>query len=120
MVFTLKITGPQNMEAAFSDFSTNMTRYAIEIPIRFAFTRAEQIAKTEVHVRTGFLRSSIRSEYSSRGGRLVAAAPYALYHNAINPYFTHAVDEVIRILPLLVSQAIAEQAGRLTRKWFGG
>lgn len=120
MVFTLKITGPPAIEAAFTDFSETMIRYGLQEPVDQAFKQGEMIARTQVHVRTGFLRSSIHSERTSRGARLIASAPYALYHDKVNPYFSNAVEEIQRVLPQLVQKAIAEQAGRLSRKYFGG
>ena len=120
MGFSIKLSGPPAISAAFQDFSGIMIRYALQEPVDFAFKRGEQIARTEVPVRTGFLRSSIRSERMAMGAKLIAAAPYALYVDKRVPYFSNAVAEIQRILPQLVQRAIDEQAGRLTRKYFGG
>lgn len=120
MPFTLKITGPPAIEAAFTDFVPNMQRYAIEEPIRTVLKQAELLARSKAPVRTGFLRSSIHSEYGPRGGRLVAEAHYALYVDKRVPYFSDAVNYINSTLPGLVQQAISEQQGRLSRKYFGG
>jgi hypothetical protein len=120
MVFTLRITGPPAIEAAFTDFSQTMIRYGLQEPVDFAFKTGEQMARNQAPVKTGFLRSSIRSERTARGARLIASAPYALYVDKRVPYFSNAVAEIQRILPGLVQQAINEQAGRISRKFFGG
>ena len=120
MPFTLKITGPPAIEAAFTDFIPNMQKYGIEEPIRTVLKQAELLARSKSPVRTGFLRSSIRAETGPRGGRLIAAAPYALYVDKRVPYFSDAVDYINQTLPGLIQAAINEQQGRLSRKYFGG
>lgn len=120
MTFTLKITGPPAIEAAFSDFTVNMSRYGIQEPIAYVLKQAELMARSKSPVRTGFLRSSIHSEVGARGGRLVAEAPYALYVDKRVPFFSDAVDYINSTLPQLVQRAISEQQGRLSRKFFGG
>jgi hypothetical protein len=120
MVFTLRVSGPPAIEAAFEDFSQTMIRYGLQESVDFAFKQGEQIARTQAPVKTGFLRSSIHSERTARGARLIASADYALYVDKRVPYFSNAVAEIQRILPGLVQQAISEQASRLSRKFFGG
>lgn len=120
MVFTLRITGPPAIEAAFEDFAFTMERYGLREPVDYVFKQAELLARSKSPVRTGFLRSSIRSERSPKGARLVAEAPYALWVNNRIPFFSDAVDYINQQLPQLVQTAINEQSGRMSRKFFGG
>jgi hypothetical protein len=120
MVFTLKVTGPPEIEAAFEDFAGTMIRYGLREPVDILFKAGEMQARNEVPVKTGYLRSSIKSERTALGARLLAEAPYALYVDKRVPYFSNAVEMIQRELPGLVQKAIDEQAGRITRKYFGG
>ncbi len=118
MGFTLRITGPPAIEAAFSDFTQTMIKYGLQEPVDYVFKQGELQARSEVPVKTGFLRSSIHSERTSKGARLVAEAPYALYVDKRVPYFSNAVSYIQQTLPQLVQQAISQQAGRISRKFF--
>lgn len=124
MLFNLKITGPEKIETAFSDFTTNMIRYGLQEPVAFVFKEGELQARTASPVRTGFLRSSIHADITARGARLAAAAPYAIYVDQgtsrmkAQPFFTNAVKYIQRTLPGLVQRGINEQAGRISRKFF--
>ena len=120
MVFRLRITGPPAIEAAFEDFAFTMERYGLREPVDYLFKQGELMARSESPVRSGFLRSSIHSERTSRGARLAAEASYALWVNKRVPYFSNAVEYINRELPLLVQRAINEQSGRMSRKFFGG
>ena len=120
MVFTLKVTGPEGIDAAFEDFSGTMVRYGIQEPTDQLFKAVAMQARSEVPVKTGYLRSSIRSDRTAFGARLSAEAPYALYVDKRVPYFSNAVAMIQRELPRLVQKAINEQAGRISRKYFGG
>jgi hypothetical protein len=120
MVFTLKVTGPEGIDAAFEDFSGTMVRYGIQEPTDQLFKAAAMQARSQVPVVTGYLRSSIKSERTSFGAKLLAEAPYALYVDKHVPYFSNAVEMIQRELPGLVQKAINEQAGRISRKYFGG
>jgi hypothetical protein len=117
--FTLKVTGPPAIEAAFEDFAGTMIRYGLREPVDKLFKAGELQARSEAPVKTGFLRSSIRSERSTFGAKLSAEAPYALYVDKRVPYFSNAVEMIQRELPGLVQKAINEQAGRISRKYFG-
>ena len=119
MVFRMRITGPPALEAAFEDFAFTMEKYGLREPVDFLFKQGELQARGEVPVRTGFLRSSIHSERTSRGARLVAGAHYALQVDKRVPYFSNAVEMINRELPNLVQRAISEQQGRMNRKFFG-
>jgi hypothetical protein len=118
MVFTLKISGPPAMDAAFQDFSNTMVRYGLQEPVDRLFKAGEQMARSQAPVRTGYLRSSIRSERTHSGARLIAEAPYALYVDKRVPYFSNAVEMIQRELPRLVQLSMNQQAGRISRKWF--
>lgn len=120
MVFTLRITGPPAIEAAFTDFTQTMIRYGLQEPVDAVFKQGELQARSAAPVKTGFLRSSIHSERTSRGARLVAEAPYALYVDKRVPYFSNAVAYIQQALPPLIQQGINQQAGRISRKFFGG
>jgi hypothetical protein len=120
MVFTLKVTGPPEIDAAFEDFAGTMVRYGIREPVDVLFKKGEMQARSEAPVKTGYLRSSIRSERTAFGAKLSAEAPYALYVDKRVPYFSNAVEMIQRELPRLVQRAIDEQAGRISRKYFGG
>jgi hypothetical protein len=96
-----------------------MMRYGLQEPVDYLFKQAEQQARAQAPVKTGYLRSSIRSERTSNGAALIAEAPYALYVDKRVPYFSNAVNKIQRELPALVQRAIAQQAGILTRKFFG-
>lgn len=119
MVFTLKVTGPPEIEAAFEDFAGTMVRYGVREPVDKLFKAGEMQARSEVPVKTGYLRSSIKSERTALGAKLLAEAPYALYVDKRVPYFSNAVEMIQRELPSLVQRAINEQAGRINRKYFG-
>ena len=114
MGFTLKVTGPPAIDAAFEDFAGTMIRYGIREPVDKLFKKGELQARAEVPVKTGYLRSSIKSERSAFGARLFAEADYALYVDKRVPYFSNAVDMIQRELPGLVQKAIDEQAGRIS------
>ena len=43
-----------------------------------------------------------------------------LYVDKRVPYFSNAVAYIQQTLPGLVQQAISQQAGRISRKFFGG
>lgn len=118
MVFTLRITGPPAIEAAFQDFSGTMIRYGLREPVDYAFEEGRKVATLQVPVRTGYLRSSIKTERLPQGARLIATADYALYVDKRVPYFSNAIEHIQNILPALVQRAIGEQASRLTRKYF--
>jgi len=120
MGFTLKITGPPEIDAAFEDFAGTMIRYGIREPVDKLFKAGEMQARSEAPVKTGLLRSSIKSERTAFGARLLAEAPYSLYVDKRVPYFTNAVEMIQRELPGLVQKAIDAQAGRISRKYFGG
>ena len=119
MVFTLRITGPPAIEAAFQDFSGTMIRYGLREPVDYAFEEGRKLAALQAPVRTGYLRSSIKFDRLPQGARLIAEAPYALFVDKRIPYFSNAIEHIQRILPPLVQRAINEQAGRLSRKFFG-
>jgi hypothetical protein len=119
MVFTLKITGPPAIEAAFEDFSGTMIRYGLREPVDYAFEEGRKVATLEAPVKTGYLRSSIKTDRLPQGARLIAEADYALYVDKRIPYFSNAIEHIQRILPPLVQKAVAEQASRLSRKYFG-
>jgi hypothetical protein len=120
MVFTLRITGPPAIEAAFQDFSGTMIRYGLREPVDYAFEEGRKVATLQSPVKTGYLRSSIKTDRLPQGARLIAEAPYALFVDKRVPYFSNAIEHIQRILPPLVQRAISEQASRLTRKFFGG
>ena len=120
MVFSLKVTGPEGIDAAFEDFSGTMIRYGLQEPTDALFKAGVMQARSQVPVKTGYLRSSIRSDRTAFGARLSAEAPYALFVDKRVPYFSNAVEMIQRELPGLVQKAINEQAGRISRKYFGG
>src|SRR5262245_11098939 len=120
MVFRLRVTGPPAIEAAFEDFAFTMERYGLREPVDYLFKQAELLARSESPVKTGYLRSSIHADRTPRGAVLRAEAPYALYVNNRVPFFSNAVDYINQQLPILVQRAIDEQAGRMSRKYFGG
>jgi hypothetical protein len=97
-----------------------MMRYGLQEPTEKAFKLGEQVARSKAPVKTGFLRSSIRVERSPSSTKLVASAPYAEYVNRRVPFFTQGVEEIQRVLPGYVQQAVNEQAGRISRKYFEG
>lgn len=119
MVFTLKVSGPEGIEAAFEDFSDTMIRYGLREPTDQLFKAGAMMARANAPVKTGYLRSSIRSDRTAFGATLLAEAPYALYVDKRVPYFSDAVAMIQRELPGLVQKAINEQAGRISRKYFG-
>ena len=119
MVFTLKVSGPEGIDAAFEDFSGTMIRYGLQEPTDALFKAGAMQARAEAPVKTGYLRSSIRSDRTAFGARLSAEAPYALYVDKRVPYFSNAVAMIQRELPGLVQKGINEQAGRISRKYFG-
>lgn len=118
MVFTLRISGPPSIEAAFQDFSGTMIRYGLREPVDYAFEEGRKIATKEVPVRTGLLRSSIGVDRLPQGARFFVSADYALYVDKRVPYFSNAIAHIQRILPPLIQKAINDQATRLTRKYF--
>ena len=55
MVFTLRITGPPAIEAAFTDFTQTMIRYGLQEPVDAVFKQGELQARSAAPVKTGFL-----------------------------------------------------------------
>ena len=72
MVFTLKVTGPPEIEAAFEDFAGTMIRYGLREPVDILFKAGEMQARNEVPVKTGYLRSTIKSERTCNGCQIVS------------------------------------------------
>ena len=96
-----------------------MVSYGIQEPTDQLFKAGAMMARSQVPVKTGYLRSSIRSvNVQVFGAKLLAEAPYALYVDKRVPYFSNAVEMIQRELPGLVQKAINEQAGRISRKYF--
>ena len=120
MVFTLKVTGPEGIDAAFEDFSGTMVQYGIQEPTDQLFKAGRNAGKGRGSCKdwiSAFFHS-IRAHVF--GARLSAEAPYALFVDKRVPYFSNAVEMIQRELPGLVQKAINEQAGRISRKYFGG
>ena len=72
MVFTLKVTGPPEIEAALEDFAGPMIRYGLENLLTHYSKPVKCRHRSEVPVKTGYLRSHIKSERSAMGAKLSA------------------------------------------------
>src|SRR5262245_16417073 len=125
LLFKMTLTGPEQMAAAWNEHALNIARYGMKGAIDVLFKQGELRARSESPVRTGFLRSSIKSEATSTGAVLMAEAPYAAFvdqgtrYMKARPFFTNAVRYIQDNMGRVIQQAINEQAGRTSRKYFG-